>query len=182
MGSPSQTWLSNFHFSLSNSQQVLTETQDPLSIVVALVYPSLDQERRIGKEGRIRYLLMQNFPQLQEKKVFICLHLIRGRWHFCQIDLMLGKCLQTALCGEMESPSSPLTNLAYTQSLETAFSKCSAEKVIFIHVSVKVAVCHSLCMYLLSKRGFLLFPSQKSFLPYLPRSVGRDNMKIKWCI
>ena len=117
-------------------------------------------------------MLMQNFPQLQEKKVFICLHLILGRWHLCQIDLMLGKCLQTALYGEMELPSSPLTNLAYTQSLETAFSKCSAEKVIFIHVSVKVAACHSLCMYLLSKCGFSPVPISKELPTHLHRCPG----------
>ena len=151
---------------------MLTETRDPLSIVVALVYPSLDQERRIGKEGRSRYLLMQNCPQLQEKKVFICLFLIMGKWHFCQIDLMLGKCLQTALSGEMESPSSPLTNLACTQSLETAFSICSSEKVTFIHVSVKVAVYPALYMCLLSKRGFSPVPVSKPLPSHLHRCPG----------
>ena len=99
--------------------------------------------------------------------------IIMGKWHFCQIDLMLGKCLQTALYREIESPSSPRTSLAYIQPLETAFSICSSEKVMFIYVSVKVAVYPNLCMCLLNKRQLSPVPISKQLPSHLHRCPGK---------
>lgn len=114
---------------------------------------------------------MQNCPQLQEKKVFICLFLIMGKWHFCQINLMLGKCLQTALYGEMESPSSPLTNLAYTVFRDRIFHMFFRKG--HVHTCFCKSGCVSCLVHVIVEQTWVFSCSRLKTASFPPTQVSR---------